>query len=89
MLGLLRERGCGPGRTWLSGLFVSFCDGAIVNWSNEKRAHARVSRTLPVCFLVVSMVKQEGTFTFIASIMFCPGINVKKRGFPGVNLLNS
>lgn len=30
--GLLRVRGCGPGWSRLSGLFVSFCDGARVSW---------------------------------------------------------
>lgn len=30
--GLLRVRGCGPGQSPLSGLFMSFCDGARVSW---------------------------------------------------------
>lgn len=33
-----------------------------------------------VCFLVVSMVKPEGDFIFILSIMFFPGTNVKEAG---------
>lgn len=32
VLGLLRVRGCGPGWSRLSGLFVSFWDGARVSW---------------------------------------------------------